>query len=321
VRFLFALIGASQFEGSVLEWCTDHRNHHRYNDTEKDPYSVKEGFWHAHMGWLIHLDSSKRDFSNVKDLTADPMLVFMDRHFVVIASLIGFIFPMLVAGLGWGDWIGGLLLGGALRIAINQQSTFCINSICHTFGSQKYSKEQTARDNWVTALITTGEGYHNYHHQFPLDYRNGIKFYHYDPAKWLIKTLEFFGLASELKIQSKHKILQYKVVSQEKSWFEKWSARAVLLPSQLEEMISPLKNKLLAQLKTMDECDSQIKKIRANLSQMTQDTIEQYKDIIIKKQIELNEYQKKIKQAHREFKQQLKMWKIFLKQHPALLAL
>ena len=107
----------------------------------------------------------------------------------------------------------------------------------------------------------------------------------------------------------------------EKSWFEKWSARAVVLPSQLEEMISPLKNKLLAQLKTMDECDSQIKKIRANLSQMTQDTIEQYKDIIIKKQIELNEYQKKIKQAHREFKQQLKMWKIFLKKHPALLAL
>ena len=320
VRFLFALIGASQFEGSVIEWSTDHRNHHRFNDTEKDPYSIKEGFWHAHMGWLVHLDASKRDLSNVKDLTADPMLVFMDRHFVAIAILVGFIFPMLVAGLCWGDWIGGLLLGGALRIAINQQSTFCINSICHTFGKQKYSQEQTARDNWVTALITTGEGYHNYHHQFPLDYRNGIKFYQYDPAKWLIKTLEFFHLASELKIQSKHKIIQYKVASQEKNWFEKWSDRAVLLPAQLEEIISPLKLNLLTQLKYIDECENQIKKIRKYLSQITQEKIEHWKDIMVKKQLELNDYQMKIKQAHHEVKKQLKTWKAFLKQPPTLLA-
>lgn len=320
VRFLFALVGASQFEGSVIEWSTDHRNHHRFSETEKDPYSITEGFWHAHMGWLIYLDSSKRDLSNVKDLTADPMLMFMHKHFVTIAILTGFIFPMVFCGLLWGDWLGGLLLGGALRIAINQQSTFCINSICHKFGSRKYSTEQTARDNWLTALITTGEGYHNYHHQFPLDYRNGIKFYHYDPAKWLIKALAMCGLASDLKTQSKHRIIQYKVTSQEKSWFAEWSERAAMVPAQLEEMIAPLKNNLMSHLKYIDDCEKQMKKIRQTLSTLAQEQVEHWKDTVAKKQAELAEYQKKIKEAHQEVRRQLKTWKAFMKQKPALLA-
>lgn len=319
VRLIFALIGASQFEGSVIEWSTDHRNHHRYSETEKDPYSITKGFWHAHMGWLIYLDPSKRDLSNVKDLLADPMLVFMDKHFVKIAILMGFIFPMLFCGLLWGDWLGGLLLGGALRIALNQQSTFCINSICHKFGSQKYSEELTARDNWVTALITTGEGYHNYHHQFPLDYRNGIKFYHYDPAKWLIKTLAIFGLASDLKIQSKHRIIQYKVASQEKSWFSKWNKRAALVPSQLEELIAPLKNNLTAHLKYIDDCEKHIKKIRQNISQVAQEHMEHWQEFKAKKQQEITVYKKQIKQAHQEVRRQLKTWKAFMKQKPLLL--
>jgi len=319
VRFLMALIGTSQFEGSVIEWSTDHRNHHRFSETEKDPYSITEGFWHAHMGWLIYLDPTKRDLSNVKDLTADPMLVFMDKHFVKLAILTGFIFPMLFCGLLWGDWIGGLLLGGALRIAVNQQSTFCINSICHKFGSQKYSKEQTARDNWVTALITTGEGYHNYHHQFPLDYRNGIKFYHYDPAKWLIKGLAMCGLASDLRTQSKHRVIQYKVSSQEKNWLSQWSERAVCLPAQLEEMITPLKNNLMAHLKYIDECEKNIKQIHRNLAQIANEKIDQWKEVMATKQKELAEYQQQIKLAHHEVRKQLKTWKAFLKQHPTLL--
>jgi stearoyl-CoA desaturase (delta-9 desaturase) len=319
IRFLFALIGASQFEGSVIEWSTDHRNHHRFSETEKDPYSITEGFWHAHMGWLIYLDSSKRDYSNVKDLTADKMLMFMHRHFVSIAIVMGFIFPMVFCGLCWGDWIGGLLIGGALRIALNQQSTFCINSICHKFGSQKYSKEQTARDNWVTALITTGEGYHNYHHQFPLDYRNGIKFYHYDPAKWLIKGLALCGLASDLRTQSKHKIIQYKVSFQEKNWFEQWSDRAALVPAQLEEIITPLKNNLMAHLKYIDDCERQIKKIRQSISQITKEKVDQWNEVMAKKQQELADYQQQIKNAHHEVRKQLKTWKAFLKQHPTLL--
>ena len=262
------------------------------------------------MGWLIYLDNSKRNYDNVKDLMADPVLNFCHRHFTVLAILMGFIFPMLVCGLFWGDWIGGLLIGGALRIAVNEQTTFCINSICHKFGKQTYSKEQTARDNWITALVTTGEGYHNYHHQFPLDYRNGIKWYHYDPAKWLIKSLHLTGLAKDLRTQSKSKIMQYTITSQESGWLTKWSDRAHLVPHQLEELIAPLKESIMSQLKYIDDCERQIRKIRSNISKMAHDQIDHLKKI--------HDYQKKIRHAHADVKQQLRQWNVFIRQTPKL---
>jgi stearoyl-CoA desaturase (delta-9 desaturase) len=320
VRFLMAVIGSSQFEGSVLEWSTDHRNHHRYSETEKDPYSITKGFWHAHMGWLIYLDTSKRDFSNVEDLAADPIIMWSHKHFLKLAIFMGFIFPMAFCGLLWGDWLGGLLIAGALRIAINQQTTFCINSICHMFGSQKYSEEQTARDNWVTALITTGEGYHNYHHQFPLDYRNGIKWYHYDPAKWLIKALHLCGLAKDLRVQSPQKIIQYKIKAQETGWIEKWSKKASALPAHLEELIAPMKTSIMEQLKKMDDYDKQIKSLKLTIRKASQEQVEQLKELITEKHQELLIYKKQLHVTRQELKQQLKDWRALLKMNPKVIA-
>ena len=208
VRLIFLLFGASTFEGSALEWCTDHRNHHLYTDTPKDPYNFKQGFWYAHIGWLLTLDTSKRNFSNVEELTKDPLVQFQHRFFVPLAIIFGFILPMLIAAL-WGDAWGGLIIAGALRVTIAQHSTFCINSVCHAFGKQPYSDRHTARDHWFTAFFTFGEGYHNYHHKFPLDYRNGIRFFHFDPTKWLIRSLSLIGLANDLKKMSDYKIAQY----------------------------------------------------------------------------------------------------------------
>jgi stearoyl-CoA desaturase (delta-9 desaturase) len=111
----------------------------------------------------------------------------------------------------WGDWLGGLLVAGALRITITHQMTFCINSVCHVFGKQTYSERYSARDNWFTAFFTLGEGFHNFHHRFPIDYRNGVRFYDFDPTKWLIKSLHFLGLAKELKRISSERILAAKV--------------------------------------------------------------------------------------------------------------
>ncbi len=117
------------------------------------------------------------------------------------------LFPMLI---GWmmGSALGGLVIAGGLRIALTQQSTFFVNSLCHTLGKQTYSKEISARDSWFVAVLTHGEGYHNFHHKFQIDYRNGIKWYHWDPTKWVIRTLNFMGLATKLRQISNAEILK-----------------------------------------------------------------------------------------------------------------
>jgi stearoyl-CoA desaturase (delta-9 desaturase) len=245
VRLFFALIGAAAFEGSILEWATDHRNHHRYTDQEKDPYNIKQGFFHAHIGWLIYLDPKQRDFSNVEDLQKDPIVAFQHRFYVPLALFFCFVVPTLLASL-WGDAKMGFLLAGCLRVAFNHHATFCINSVCHLFGSKTYSSQQSARDNLFTALFTYGEGYHNFHHQFPLDYRNGIRFYDYDPSKWLIALLAGCGLASHLKRVNLEKILKYRIRNQENHLIEKWAdySDSILaaIHRHLHKMISHLED-------------------------------------------------------------------------------
>ena len=208
LRLVLLLLGAAAFEGSALEWCTDHRNHHRYTDTDKDPYSVKKGFWHAHMGWLFYLDAKKYDFSNVQDLMADKLVLLQNQYYLFVSIFMGFIMPTAIASL-WGDPVGGLIIAGALRITLNHHLTFSINSVCHYFGKFTYSNKISARDNWLTSLFTYGEGFHNFHHQFPSDYRNGIRLYHYDPTKWLIKIFSYVGLARGLKRVSQARIDRY----------------------------------------------------------------------------------------------------------------
>jgi len=115
------------------------------------------------------------------------------------ALLLAFIIPSLICGIMWDDFKGGFFYGGVIRLIIAHHSTFLVNSLAHTVGTHTYSDSLTPRDSTLTALLTFGEGYHNFHHEFPNDYRNGIKFYHYDPTKWLIRVFSIFGLAHNLK--------------------------------------------------------------------------------------------------------------------------
>ncbi len=210
VRLLFVLLGAAACEGSVLEWSTDHRNHHRYTDTKKDPYNIKQGFWHAHMGWIFTMDKNQRDFSNVADLQSSLMLRLQHRYYAVYSTIMGFILPGAIASL-WGAPLAGVIIAGALRITLCHHSTFCINSLCHILGKTRYSTKTTARDNWLWSWLTFGEGYHNYHHQFPLDYRNGVRLYQFDPTKWLIRGLSYLGLTTNLRRIPYYRIIQARI--------------------------------------------------------------------------------------------------------------
>jgi len=206
IKLFCLLFGGAAFEGSAQEWCSAHRKHHQFVDTEKDPYNIKKGFWHAHMFWVV-LKSDQSDDSNIKDLKRDPLILFQNRYYVSLAILVGFILPAGLTAL-WGDFWGGVFIAGFLRVVVNHHLTFLINSYCHYFGKQTYSDDHTARDSGFISLFTYGEGYHSFHHTFESDYRNGVRFYQWDPSKWTIQLLALLGLASRLKRAAPEKILE-----------------------------------------------------------------------------------------------------------------
>jgi stearoyl-CoA desaturase (delta-9 desaturase) len=201
VRLFVVIFGAGAFENSVLMWASEHRRHHKHVDHDEDPYDITKGFFHAHIGWLLFKLWPQPPFDNVADLKKDPLIMWQDRHIHTLAVLMGLVLPTLVGALwnGWVGALGGFLIGGVARVVVLQHGTFLINSACHTLGRQPYSKRCSARDSLFLALFTFGEGYHNYHHEFPHDYRNGVKPWQCDPTKWLIWTLSKLGLTSELR--------------------------------------------------------------------------------------------------------------------------
>lgn len=205
LTFLGLFFGAAAFEQSALMWASQHRDHHRYVDTPKDPYNIKQGFWYAHMGWMLFW-CQETDYSNVRDLAADPLIRHQHEQYLAWAVTAGVLLPLALGALT-GHLLGALILVVAARLTFVHHSTFCINSVCHTFGRATYDIDSTARDHWIVALITFGEGYHNFHHRFPSDYRNGVRWYQWDPSKWLIALMSWLGLAGRLYRVSPQTIL------------------------------------------------------------------------------------------------------------------
>ena len=200
VRLFFLIFGAAACQNAILKWASDHRRHHNYVDTGKDPYNIKFGFFYAHMGWIFYkTPQNELSRDNAKDLLADPDVMWQHRNYIPLAIGVGGVLPFLI-GFLFHDAMGGLLLAGIARIVIVHHATFLINSLCHFMGRQTYSLNNSARDSAFVALITYGEGFHNFHHRFASDYRNGIRWFDFDPSKWLIKTLATLGLAENLRI-------------------------------------------------------------------------------------------------------------------------
>ena len=209
VRLLTLIFGAAAFENCALAWVSDHRRHHKHVDHDEDPYDISKGFFHAHMGWILFKLDPVPPWDNVADLRKDALVMWQDRFYVPIAVVTSFVLPAALGywhGGGIGA-LGGLLLAGVARVVAVQHMTFFINSLCHTVGNQPYSNKCSARDSWFMAIFTFGEGYHNYHHEFQHDYRNGVKWWQWDPTKWTIWTLEKVRLVRGLRRVPEDKIL------------------------------------------------------------------------------------------------------------------
>jgi stearoyl-CoA desaturase (delta-9 desaturase) len=200
LRLCYLLFGTMALQNSALVWCSGHRRHHVHvDDVDLDPYSARRGFWFSHIGWMLReYPSGKVDFSNIPDLRKDPMLAFQHRYYLPLALATNLGLPLL-AGLLFHDVWGMLILAGVLRLVWSHHITFFINSLAHMWGIRPYTEDNTARDNPVIAVLTYGEGYHNFHHMFAHDYRNGVRWWQWDPTKWLIAMLQPLGLTRRLK--------------------------------------------------------------------------------------------------------------------------
>lgn len=212
LKVFLAVIGGMSMQNSILVWCARHRIHHRdVDDNESDPYSIGRGFWFAHIGWMLKdYESGRIDLSVVPDLERDPVVAWQHKYYWSLVWVTNLGLPLLA---GWlaGDLMGVFLLAGIARLVVNHHVTFFVNSLAHIWGKQPYTDENSARDNWVVALLTYGEGYHNYHHQFQNDYRNGIRWWQFDINKWFISTCALLGLASDRKRAPRFKVLRAKL--------------------------------------------------------------------------------------------------------------
>jgi stearoyl-CoA desaturase (delta-9 desaturase) len=209
LKWLLAIMGGMSLQNSIIIWSARHRVHHRdVDNNDKDPYSIGRGFWFAHIGWMLkNYESGEVDYSVVRDLQKDPVAVWQDRWYWTLVWTTNLAVPVF---LGWltGDIIGMFLLAGVARLVINHHFTFFINSLAHMWGKQPYTDENTARDQHFLALITYGEGYHNYHHLFQSDYRCGIRWWHLDINKWFISTCALLGLVKNRKRAPRFKVLR-----------------------------------------------------------------------------------------------------------------
>lgn len=197
LRFLTLLFGAASAQNSALHWANNHRVHHSKVDKEGDPYNIKRGFFWAHIGWVLYQEK-EHDFKRVRDLRSDPLVMWQHRNYLVLGIAAGALLPMGLGAL-WGDALGALLIAGFLRLVVQYHVTFATNSVAHMVGARPYDRSTSARDLFLTAVLTFGEGYHNFHHRFQNDYRNGVRRRDFDPTKWLIWTLSRLGFASNLR--------------------------------------------------------------------------------------------------------------------------
>ena len=252
LRLFYMLFGAMSLQNSTLIWASMHRVHHKnVDDVDHDPYSIKRGFWYAHMGWMLrNYPSSELDFSNARDLEQDRFVAFQHRHYLGLALGMNFGFTALV-GQAFGDPWGFMLIGGLLRLVVNHHLTFFINSLAHYWGRRPYTADNTARDNDLVALFTYGEGYHNFHHLFQWDYRNGVRWWQFDPTKWWIAGWSAVGLTRGLKRVPEFKIQRAMLQRQFDRTQEK--LRACSHSGRLAELQKLLEHELEAFSVTLNE--------------------------------------------------------------------
>ncbi len=193
MQFLLAFGAMTTAQQGVLWWAAHHRHHHRHSDQPGDVHSVRQdGLLYSHVGWMFTPRWSGTDYGKVRDFAKYPELVFLNRHWGLPPTILGF---AVWLWLGW----SGLLIGFMLSTVILWHGTFTINSLSHVFGYQKYETGDDSRNNWFLAIITMGEGWHNNHHYYQSSCRQGFEWWQYDFTYYILKAMSFVGLVWDIR--------------------------------------------------------------------------------------------------------------------------
>jgi stearoyl-CoA desaturase (Delta-9 desaturase) len=346
VRFTLAMLGGAAIQNSAIAWCSDHRYHHAETDTDGDPYDATRGFWYSHMGWIFFRSVRGEAYANVADLRRDPILAWQHKHYYFSLAAANVVLVAL-AGLLLGNWLGMIIIAGLLRIVVVQHATFLINSAAHIWGTQPWSNATTSKDNWALSLITFGEGYHNYHHSFQADYRNGPLWYNWDPTKWLIWSFNKLSLASHLRRTPLDVVLATRYAESSRSFTERlelwgenkaeeWSdlltqkrasaaERRERLCKTFQDERAALQERLLSADFNLSVKLEELKALRAKLKERIQmAAAETSAELSAAIQREVDQMNATIKGANRSVKESYKSWELLLNEYskgmPALAA-
>ncbi|HET6521796.1 MAG TPA: acyl-CoA desaturase [Geminicoccaceae bacterium] len=193
VQFLLALLCETTAQRGVLWWAAKHRRHHLHSDTELDVHSPRRhGFLFAHVGWIFTPRNDATDYDAIPDFARYPELVWLDRHTYLPPALLALL-TWLIAG-----W-PGLVVGFCWSTVLVWHATFSINSLAHVVGRRRYVTGDDSRNNWLLAIVTMGEGWHNNHHAYQSSVRQGFRWWEYDPTFYILKVLSWFGIVWDLQ--------------------------------------------------------------------------------------------------------------------------
>lgn len=263
VEGFILFFGSMAGQGSALRWSFDHRLHHAHVDTDEDPYSIKKGFWYAHFSWILE---KPREIESkvVPDLLKNKLVAFQHRFSELLMLSTNFI-AFLIVGAIFNDYLAAFFVALWARLFTLHHFTWFINSLAHKWGEKPFSQEQSAVDNYFLSFLTFGEGYHNYHHTFANDYRNGVRWFHFDPTKWLIWSLNKLGLAWDLKRMSKYTIKRKIVLEHKDILLEQirtyWNDKT----EEIEKQINEISERIVEKISTFSQLKEryyQIKKER-----------------------------------------------------------
>jgi stearoyl-CoA desaturase (delta-9 desaturase) len=192
-RFFLAFLGCTAMQKGPLWWAAHHRHHHKYSDADGDPHSpVQRGFWWSHLGWVLGPDHDETDWDVIKDWTKYPELVWLNRLWWLPPLLMS-VAVWLV--LGW----SALIVGVFVSTVLLYHATFFVNSLCHVFGTRRYETTDQSRNNWLVALLTLGEGWHNNHHHYQSAACQGFFWWEIDVSYYVLKGLEVFGVVWDVR--------------------------------------------------------------------------------------------------------------------------
>ena len=192
-QFVLAFMSQTTTQKSVIWWASKHRHHHLYSDTGHDVHSPRHhGFIYSHLGWIFSRKHDEPDFAKVSDLTRYPELMWLHKFEVLPAILLAGLCFLLA---GW----SGLVVGFLWSTVLVYHATFCINSLAHVSGRKRYVTGDDSRNNWLLAVFTMGEGWHNNHHAYQSSVRQGFKWWEFDPTYYLLRALSWTGLIWDLK--------------------------------------------------------------------------------------------------------------------------